>query len=514
MNKAVKAVFTLTVFSVIERVLGFFFKIYLSRELGAATLGTYQVALSFFFVLLSLTSSGLPLVTGKLTAAYDVTGQKKQADSLVTAGLLINIIISVALCCVVLLAQGILRKMMASGDSIYVLLIFLPALLFGSMGTAFRGSLWGREKYFAVSTIELIEQIVRIILCVALFMLGINKLEAAAVSLVVATFINALLCCVFFFGGGGKLSKPNGQFKPLFKSSIPISGLKAASSLVNSIMAIIVPMLFVASGLQNDTALAHYGSAIGMALPLLYLPVTVVGALAYTLIPTLSKAMAVGDKKEVRRQINSAVMFSVMAAAIFIPVFYALGEPLGVYVFGSAEAGHFLKLGGILLIPISVESIVSSMMNSLGLELRGFINYMIGSALMFGIMFCFYGNFTIDVLFWSLFASLVLSTILDVISIRKKTGMSLGFIKTILLSAALAYPSICVCSWCYSLFSGMHDLVRLGCAGAIGTIMFILLGIVFGLIDIKFIFSIRRKKTATQKKKIPSGKRLAKRTVK
>ena len=52
MNKLAKAVFTLTSFSVLDRVLGFIFKIYLSREMGAAALGVYQVALSFFFVLI------------------------------------------------------------------------------------------------------------------------------------------------------------------------------------------------------------------------------------------------------------------------------------------------------------------------------------------------------------------------------------------------------------------------------------------------------------------------------
>ena len=41
----VKAVFTLTAFSAADRALGFLFKIYLSREMGAAALGTYQIAL-------------------------------------------------------------------------------------------------------------------------------------------------------------------------------------------------------------------------------------------------------------------------------------------------------------------------------------------------------------------------------------------------------------------------------------------------------------------------------------
>ena len=48
------AVLILSVFSFIDRGLGFVFKIYLSRELGASAVGVYQVAVSLFLVLLSL----------------------------------------------------------------------------------------------------------------------------------------------------------------------------------------------------------------------------------------------------------------------------------------------------------------------------------------------------------------------------------------------------------------------------------------------------------------------------
>ena len=504
MTKVFKAVFTLTIFSLIERVLGFFFKIYLSRELGASTLGVYQIALSFFFVLLSLTTSGLPLITGKMTAAYDVLGKKKNAHSLVSAGLIINIAISAALCAIILLMQGFLANILASGDSVYILLLMLPALLFGAAGAAFRGSLWGREKYMSVSIIELAEQIARIALCITFFLVGINKLEAAAISLSAAMFVNALLCCICYFMSGGKLRSPKGQLKPLLTSSVPVSGLRAASSLTGSIMAVIIPMLFMASGLGKEAALSFFGACVGMALPLLYIPVTVVGALAYTMIPTLSKAIATGDMKEVRRQINTAVAFAVIAGAIFIPVFYALGEPLGTYVFGSEQAGQFLKLGGILIVPIALESIVSSMMNSLGLELRGFVNYMIGSAVMFAIMFCFYGRFTIDVLFWSLFVSLTLSTVLDFIAIRKKTGASLGFIKSLLISSALAYPAVCIARWCYTLFAFTPELLNIALSGILGTLALGALLFVFGLVDFGFVLNHRKKR------KPQTGKRLAK----
>ena len=505
-NKIYKAVATLTVFSLIERVLGFGFKIYLSRELGASALGVYQVALSFFFVLLSVTISGLPLVTGKLTAAYDVTGKKKMSDSLVSAGLIINIIISVLLAVLVLIFQGILDNILASQESVLILIIFLPAILFGAAGAAFRGSLWGRERYFAVSVIELIEQIARILICIVLFLIGINKLQAAAYSLVIAMLLNSALCAICYFRLGGRLANAKGQIKPLLSASIPISGMRAASSLVNSVMAVAVPFLFISAGLSKDASLAAYGACLGMAFPLLYIPVTVVGALAYTLIPSLSKAMAKGDKKEIKRQVESAINFSVIAAAVFVPAFYSIGKPLGVFVFGIEEAGQFMKLGGILLIPISLESIISSMMNSLGLEKRGFVNYMIGNAVSFGIMFCFFGNFSIDVLFWAIMAALVISTVLDIIAVKKKTGISLKFIRTIFMCALLAFPAISLTEWTFALISAAPEWLSLSLCAMLSAVAFVLLAFVFGLIDFSIILRYGKKRTAGKLKSLPKPK--------
>ena len=53
-KKVVGAVATVTVFGVFTRLIGFLFKIYLSRVLGAEALGVYQIALSVFFLFSSL----------------------------------------------------------------------------------------------------------------------------------------------------------------------------------------------------------------------------------------------------------------------------------------------------------------------------------------------------------------------------------------------------------------------------------------------------------------------------
>ena len=91
MKSMARAVITLTAFTVAERVLGFLFKIYLSREIGAVGMGVYSVALSFFFVLLTLLTSGVPLVVSKLTAKTSRTDSAR----LCSAALIFETIVAI-----------------------------------------------------------------------------------------------------------------------------------------------------------------------------------------------------------------------------------------------------------------------------------------------------------------------------------------------------------------------------------------------------------------------------------
>ena len=144
MKFVLKAVLSVTFFTVIDRVLGFVFKIYLSRELGAVGMGVYQVALSVFFLLLTVTTSGLPLIVSKKTAQS--SGGGKTMHGTVSAALLIGIGSALLVCLAVILLKNPIGKMMASAESMTLLLFMLPGVLFSGIYAALRGNLWGKQK--------------------------------------------------------------------------------------------------------------------------------------------------------------------------------------------------------------------------------------------------------------------------------------------------------------------------------------------------------------------------------
>ena len=256
-----------------------------------------------------------------------------------------------------------------------------------------------------------------------------------------------------------------------------------------------MPQLLIGTGLSVAEAMGEFGMSVGMAMPLLYVPITIIGSLAFVMIPTLSTARANGDTSSVKRQIENAIGFSITLSALFVPLFFELGEPIGILVYDSAEAGAFLSFSAWLLIPIAVESITSSMMNSLDLELKSLINFLIGSAVLFAILFVFKGSFTVRTYSLATGISLTLSSVLDVIDIYRKTKISFSFLKPLAKSICLIFPAILLNRWFYALFAFMPAFLRIASAGSIALAFMILLNIAFATFDVNVLLKRKNRKT-------------------
>jgi O-antigen/teichoic acid export membrane protein len=273
-----------------------------------------------------------------------------------------------------------------------------------------------------------------------------------------------------------------------------------ASSLVGSLTAIIVPFLLVGSGLSEDTALALYGSGIGMALPLLYIPITVVGSLAFALIPTISEQYGAKNYGAVNKQISNAIIFSVASAGAFAPLYSSLGNQIGIFVYGDIVAGKFLQVSAWTLIPLVIESLTSSVMNSLDLEKNGFINYLVGSLVCFAVMFAFYGSFDIFVVPTAMGIGWSVSSVLHIYAIRKRTGLGFNYLTKSVIICALIFPTHTLCRSLFSLLSNFPLFVSLALSSVIAVIFYFLACLLFGVVNPKLFgiyFAKRSKKVKT-----------------
>ena len=136
-------------------------RIVLSRTLSPEELGTYQIAMAVFGVLMTLVASGLPVIVSR-NVAYE-SGNKHEQAKTVSGGMMIALIISIVTCVILYIFPNLFDQISGLAGTSDVLLYLIPALIFSSVYAIFRGALWGNQNFFIISFSEFLEQMIRIV---------------------------------------------------------------------------------------------------------------------------------------------------------------------------------------------------------------------------------------------------------------------------------------------------------------------------------------------------------------
>jgi stage V sporulation protein B len=504
-KKLFQAVALITFFSILNRAAGFVFRIYLSRTIGAEALGLYQIALSIFFVLLTFVASGLPLIISRNTAKYSTLKDYKKERSLMSASLIFSVILSVVLSICVIIFKDVFKLLFTDEKAFQILLILLPAVLITAIFTVFRGWLWGKNNFFAVCFTEFVEQIVRIVLCVILLSsaFSFDGANAAALSLTLSCAFSLVLIIIFYFTSGGRFAKPESIYKEVVKPSTPITLVRVLTSLVQPVIAIIIPLRLVAAGYTNSQALSLYGVAMGMTVPFLFIPSAIIGSLSMALIPDLSSAVTKQDTGHISNRITTSLLFTMLVSTLFVPLYIGAGQEIGIFFYDNILSGNLLVYSAWFMIPFGLTSISSSILNALGLELKSMKNYIVGAVIMLLCVWFLPAYIGINALVWGMGICMVIAGFLNIRMIKKKTKINLKFLKPFLLMLAFIVPVTALVSFITKILANYFNLFfTLAISCTVGAICFMLLAFVFNLISVDSIMILfKRNKKEKQAKR-------------
>lgn len=371
-----------TAFSCVERMLGFIYRIFLSRFLGSEGLGLYQVALSVVGLIMTLTCSGIPITVSRIMTKHSAENNEQKGFKTVTGGMILSLILSVPIVLIALLFPKVFSFLFADERCYVILKIILPGVIITSVYAVIRGYFWGRKMFFTYSLIELLEEAVMLVIGV-IFILKATDLQGGIIGASNAVLISYIFSFVtataLYFLRGGKIKSPKGELKPLISSATPITLMRTATSLINTLIAIILPLRLVASGVSQSVALASFGELSGMSIPLIYIPSTIIGSIALVLVPELSDNFYRHSDITLKNNVEKAVKCSVFISCLIIPSFLSLGKEIGVLLYDNYNAGLYIQRACIIMLPMSISLITTSMLNSLNLERKTLKYYLIGA---------------------------------------------------------------------------------------------------------------------------------------
>ena len=487
-----KSVAILTIFSVITKFLGFVFRLYLSRKLPTDILGMYTIAASVALVFETIVAAGMPLVISRTTASNIVNGKEQDSHSAVTAGLIWCTLLAILITFGVLLGKNVFLHMFTDSNTYVILLTMLPSVLFTALYTPFKGYLWGQERYFAVSMVELIEQVVRVIICVILFTnTHIDIMLPAGIGLSVACGISGLVGIVIYFGIGGKLSSPQGHFGSVVHSVAPLTATRVASSMLTPLINILLPIVMLLAGYTNTQAMSLIGIVVGMTIPLLFVPSAVTMSLGMALTPKLSKLKKEGNHYAICNQIDSSITFTIYSCILFIPLFGGLGEQLCTLLYNNALAGAYLSKFAWVILPMGLSQITSSILNSLGHEKSSFVYFMISSAVVVALICVLPYIVGIYAMLVAIAVGNTLTFVLNILKINKATGHIGTFVRKTVAIILISIPVSVLTHLSYNLLTYIfpHMVCMLICA-MLSVACTVALLMCLNLVDYEFIATV------------------------
>lgn len=502
MKSIFKAVAVVTIFSVLTRLLGFIFRIFLSRKLGAEGLGLYQMATSVLGVFMTLISSGLPLTTAKLVSKYETNNDLQKRNQAVTSALVIALMLSVVSAIIIYALKSVWNIVLTDSRAVEIMIILIPSIIYSAIYAIFRGALWGQSDYFSCGLTELFEQIVRFTLTMIMLNNITDYFVATKYSAIAFNFTclaSALLTIIIYFKRA-KLNFKKGQYKETLQSAMPVTGIRLANSLVQPLTTLIIPSMLILCGYSRTDAVASFGVVMGMTFPMLFVPMSVIGSISMVLIPTISSLMSRNQLLNVKNNIENSLNVSMFLCMLFVPLYLSVGNLIGIVLYDNVMSGVMLQLSAVCVVPISLSNLTSSILNALNLEIKSFVNYLYGSLLLFVCLIAFTPIMGISSIILSFFLSMSLITYLNLRKIKKavpdlKFNLIGSSFKYSLVIAPCSLLGHFVANICLHIFNNFFSALI---GGSIAILVVVLICKLLKLFDFSTLFSLLKRKKSNQ----------------
>lgn len=354
----------------VVRVIGFFNRIWLSRALGAQAMGLVELTHSAQMLLITPVVSGLPAAVSRMCAKSQPARQVR----VLRCGISLALLTGVPVAVLAFVFKTQLALWLGDLRTLPALLIYLPCIPVLGVSCALNGYYYGKGKPVPPALSELLEQLVRLFLCIRLvFALRgwptmLRAAIPAAASLLgeTASLVLMLLIAaraILFAPGEGSR---RAVYREMLSLALPLTGMKLVSSLMRTVQSALIPARLQISGLPASEALSRFGMLSGMLMPVLMLPSFITCSLCMVAAPELTRRQANGtpQKSLVQRILGGTLLVGLCAMAgvwLFAPL---IADTL----YRQAELLPLLRRCCVLVPVMALSQVVSGLMNGLGLQ--------------------------------------------------------------------------------------------------------------------------------------------------
>ncbi len=375
----IRGTLLLTFTGLASRLIGFFYRIFLSHTIGAEGLGLFQLTLPLQTLILAICASGIQTGISRLTASREALGHPEKAGDYFLIGTLFSVSFSMVLSLFLYRQADFWAVKILKEPRTYALIrIIALSIPLSTLHTCINSYYFGRKKAGLPAGIQLLEQFFRVGGCYIIYLICIS--EKRTVTPVIAAGGNlageiaASTVSFFFISMHFKdihyscfaPKRPLCLLKELFQISVPLTMNKILLTVLGSIEVILIPSRLRMSGLNSAESLSIYGVFTGMALPLILFPATLTNSAAVMLLPSVTELQALGYTKRIQYVIRQIFRYCVILGGTFMLFFLFFGEYIGEFLFHSHTAGIYIRIMSFICPFLYLNTTLTSVLNGLG----------------------------------------------------------------------------------------------------------------------------------------------------
>lgn len=354
------------------RLLGFFYRIFLSRTIGAEGLGIYNMVHPVYGICFALCGGSIQTALSQYIAAHESQGRK-----VFRTGLTISMVLSGILAFLICQYPAwIASHILIEPRCAPYLPIMGLSLPFASFHACANGYCYGAQRSRVPAFSQVAEQVVRMSL--VFLIAGKWAAEGTEITVRLAVYghligeIGAasfnLLCLGLFPPQGRNMERAEESscLMPLMTLALPLMGNRLILNLLAGAEAVWIPNRLQMSGLSDAEAFSVYGILTGMALPFILFPSAITNSIAVLLLPSVAKDQAEGRTESISGSVSMALRYSLYMGILCIGIFVLFGCPLGISVFKEEQAGHCMQILAWLCPFLYLAATMGSILNGLG----------------------------------------------------------------------------------------------------------------------------------------------------
>ncbi len=421
-SKLVTGTLLLTVTGIITRFIGFFYKIFLSRTIGAEALGVYQLVFPLFMFSLSICCGGIQTAISRYVAFCET---KKEARLYLYLGMAASILLSLIASLLIYQYAGPISWYLLQEPSCENLLkIMAIAIVPASVHACINAYYYGTKKASIPAISQVLEQVTRVIGVYIIFLVleesGQGPTPMAAIWGIVIGELSASLFSLTvlrFQSATGNMVKAS---KHLLSMGIPLTCNRIALSMAQGLENILIPASLRSFGYSSADALSIYGILTGMALASIMLPAVLSNSLSVLLLPEISNAQAQKQTQRIKSLMVKTVEFSLILGFACTLLFLFAGNFAGIHLFHNHLAGVYIRTLSWICPFLFLGSTLGSILQGLGKPKTVLAINLTASILRIGFVVFAIPSFGMRGYLWGALISQILASSIAYLALKKE----------------------------------------------------------------------------------------------